>query len=71
MMLKLLTLDMTVVISGVSERQIHRISKAFEETGNPYVEPAAKSGRRRHITAEGEQVSDHIAVFLLTTDYMQ
>ncbi len=55
-MLKLLPMELIVHLSGVSERQVRRISK-FAETGNPYIAPAKKSGRPKQITAEQEQVS--------------
>lgn len=59
-MLKVLPLEMTLHISGVSERQVRRISKTYEETSSPYVEPAVKSGQPRQITADQEQISSQI-----------
>lgn len=55
-MLKLLPMDQVVHISGISERQVRRISRMYELTGNPYTEPAKKSGWPRQITADQEQV---------------
>jgi 16S rRNA G1207 methylase RsmC len=56
-MLAVLPMGMTVAISGISERQVRRISKLFEETGNPYAEPAQKSGRRSHLMGAEVEVS--------------
>ncbi len=48
----ILPMETTVQISGVSERQVCRIMKLFQETGRPFVEAATKSGRPSQLTSE-------------------
>ncbi len=67
-MLAVLPMGMTVAISGISERQVRRISKLFEETGNPYAEPAQKSGRRSHLMGAEVEVRDLHFPYFFTAD---
>lgn len=53
----ILPMATVVQISGVSERQVRRIIKLFQETGRPFVEAAPKSGRRSQLTSEEVAVS--------------
>ncbi len=67
-MLILFPMETTVGVSGVSERQICRISRLYEDTGTPYKAPAEKSGRRSHLmAAEVEVCSLFLPIFSLLT----
>lgn len=68
-MLIVLPMEMTVAISGVSERQVRRISKIYNDTGNPYAEPAAKSGRRNHLIGPEVEVRYMFPFYFLVADY--
>lgn len=66
----LLPMETCIQISGVSERQIHRIIRTFETTGKPFVEAAAKSGRPTQLSSDEVGVCDGVPFISFTTDHI-
>jgi transposase len=62
-------MEMIVEISGVSERQIRRILKLYDETGSLFVEAAKKSGRRCHLTSAEVGVRTNSSSNCSATDF--